>query len=99
MTQESLVLQSTPIITFGYVIQVFLSLLVVLAFIYLIGKFVLPRLKPSATGKLIQILDRVYLEPQVAAYILKVGKSSWLLAVSKQNIVRIDKLEEESTGV
>lgn len=96
MTQEPLVLQSTPIITFGYIMQVFFSLLVVLAIIYVIGKFVLPRLKTGTTGKLIKILDRIYLEPNVSAYVLRVGKSAWLIAVNRQNIVRIDKIDEES---
>ena len=96
MTQEGIVLQSTPIITFGYIMQVFFSLLVVLALIYLLGKYVLPRLKTSTAGRLIKIIDRVYLEPQVSAYILKVGKSAWLIATSKQNIIKIDKIEEES---
>jgi flagellar biogenesis protein FliO len=76
--------------------QVFFSLLIVLAIIYVVGRFVLPRLKTGATGRLIKILDRVYLEPNISAYILKVGKSAWLVAVSRQNIVRIDKIDEES---
>jgi len=93
---EALALQTTPVITFGYIMQVFFSLLVVLAIIYVVGRFVLPRLKTGGTGKLIKILDRVYLEPNVAAYILRVGKSAWLIAVNRQNIVRIDKIDEES---
>jgi flagellar biogenesis protein FliO len=97
MTEEALALQTTPIITFGYIMQVFISLLVVLAFIYVIGRFLLPRLKTTTTGKLIKILDRVYLEPQVAAYILKVGKSAWLIVTSSKQIARIDKIEEESS--
>jgi len=96
MTQEPLVLQTTPIITFGYVMQVFFSLLIVLAIIYVVGKFVLPKLKTGTTGRLIKIIDRVYLEPNVSAYVLRVGKSAWLIAVNRQNIVRIDKIDEES---
>lgn len=99
MTPEALALQRTPIITFGYIMQVFISLLVVLAFIYLIAKFLLPRMKISATGKLIKILERVYLEPQVTAYILKVGKSAWLVVASNKQVARIDKIEEESLTV
>ena len=74
MTPEALALQRAPIITIGYIMQVFISLLIVLAFIYLIAKFLLPRMKITASGKLIKVLDRVYLEPQVSAYILKIGK-------------------------
>lgn len=92
---EALAFQRTPIITFGYVIQVFFSLLIVLAFIYMIGKYVLPRLKINAAGKMIKVLDRVYLEPQVSAYILKVGKSAWLVMASNKRVAKIDKLDEE----
>lgn len=93
MTPEALALQRTPIITFGYIMQVFISLLVVLAFIYLIAKYLLPRMKIAATGKLIKILDRVYLEPQVSAYVLQVGKSAWLIVTSSKQVTRIDKVD------
>ncbi len=93
MTPEALVLEHTPIITFGYIVQVFVSLLVVLAFIYLIAKYLLPRMKIAATGKLIKILDRVYLEPQVSAYVLQVGKSAWLIVTSSKQVARIDKID------
>jgi flagellar biogenesis protein FliO len=95
MTPEALALQRTPIITFGYVMQVVISLLVVLAFIYFAARYLLPRLKMTPAGKLIKVVDRVYLEPQVTAYILRVGKSAWLLVSSNKQIARIDKIEEE----
>lgn len=94
MTGEAIQFQTTPVVTFGYIMQVILSLLIVLAFIYLISKFVMPRMKASAGGKFINVLDRVYLEPQVSAYILKVGKSAWLVAISNKQVTRIDKIEE-----
>ncbi|MBN2057366.1 MAG: FliO/MopB family protein [Candidatus Saganbacteria bacterium] len=93
---EALVLQRTPIVTFGYVMQVFFSLLVVLALLYFIARFVLPRMKLSSSGKLIKVLDRVYLEPQVSAYLLQVGRDAWLIAASNKNITRIDKVDLES---
>ena len=95
MTPEALALQRTPIITFGYIMQVFISLLVVLAFIYLIAKYLLPKMKIAATGKVIKVLDRVYLEPQVSAYVLKVGKTAWLVMTSSKQVARIDKIDEE----
>ncbi len=94
MTTEALHFQTAPVITFGYIMQVLFSLLIVLAFIYLISKYILPRMKESTGGKLIKVLDRAYLEPQVSAYILKAGKSTWLLAVSNKQVTRIDKIEE-----
>lgn len=93
MSSEALVLQSTPIITAGYVMQVVLSLLIVIAFIYVIARFVLPRFKITTPGRLIQVADRVYLEPGVTAYILRVGKRSWLVATSSKNIETISEIE------
>ena len=99
MTSESLVLQTSPIITFGYVMQVIFSLAIVIAFIFLIAKFLLPRIKLTAPGRLIQVVDRVILEPQVSAYILKVGKSAWLVVTSSKSVTKIDKIEEESVNI
>ena len=99
MTSESLVLQTSPIITFGYVMQVLFSLAIVIAFIFLIAKFLLPRIKLTAPGRLIQVVDRVILEPQVSAYILKVGKSAWLVVTSSKSVTKIDKIEEESVNI
>lgn len=96
MTLEALPLQHTPIITFGYIMQLFISLLIVMALIYITARFVLPKLKTTSTGNIIKILDRVYLEPQVSAYVLKAGKDSWLIVTSSKQIARIDKIEVES---
>jgi flagellar biogenesis protein FliO len=96
MTAEALAFQQTPIITAGYIFQVFFSLAIVLAFIFLIAKYVLPKLKITANGKLINVLDRVYLEPQVTAYILKVGRDAWLVVASNKQIAKIDKVNIES---
>ncbi|MDD5383015.1 MAG: flagellar biosynthetic protein FliO [Candidatus Margulisbacteria bacterium] len=95
MTPETIALQHTPIITFGYVMQVIISLLVVLAFIYLAAKFILPKMKISTSGKLIKILDHIYLEPQVSAYILQVGKKAWLVVASSKNVEMISEIEVE----
>ena len=94
MTPEALVLQSSPIITAGYVMQVILSLAIVVALIYAITRFLLPKLKMGGGGRLIQVIDRVLIEPQVAAYVLKVGKKSWLIVSSNKNVAKIAELEE-----
>jgi flagellar biogenesis protein FliO len=94
MTEEALAFQQTPAITAGSVFQLIFSLLVVLALIYLIARYVMPRLKISPNGKIIQILDRVYLEPQVTASLLKVGKIVWLVVTSNKQVTKIDRLEE-----
>jgi len=95
MTSEALVLQSSPIVTAGYLLQVTVSLAIVVGLIYVIGRFLLPKLKAPGSSRLIQVLDRVMIEPQVAAYILKVGKKSWLVAAGGKNVVKIADLGEE----
>jgi hypothetical protein len=96
MTTEALVLQQSPIVTFGYVIQVVFSLALVLALIYFSAKMLLPRLRGPVKGGLVQVTDRVYLEPQVAAYVLKAGRRSWLIVTSSKNVEKIAELEAES---
>jgi flagellar biogenesis protein FliO len=95
MTAEPLVLQTSPIITTGYMMQVLFSLLIVIAIIYVMAKFLLPRLKIAAPGRLIQIVDRVFLEPGVTAYILKVGKKAWLVVASGKRAEKISEIEAE----
>ncbi len=95
MTGEALALQSSPIVTMGYVVQTIFSLAIVVGLIYAIARFVLPKMRVSGNGRLIQVVDRVLIEPQVAAYIIKVGKKSWLVASSNKNIEKIADLGEE----
>ena len=47
------------------------------------------------SGKLIKVLDKVYLEPQVSTQIIQVGNSAWLIAISNKRVTRIDKIEKE----
>lgn len=83
----------TPLVTFGYLVQVFFSLLIVFGLIYLTARYLLPRFQISAKGRLIQVVDRVGLDPQVSAYIIKVGQSSYLVVVSSKGLA-IEKLGE-----
>lgn len=92
---EALAFQQAPVITVASVFQVIFSLAVVLAFIYVIAKYLLPKIKLTPTGKLITVLDRVCLEPQVTSYILKVGHEAWLVVVSNKQIAKIDKVSVE----
>ena len=95
MTTEALVFKSSPIITFGYIIQIFFSLLIILALLYVGSRYILPKIKTANSGKYIQLLDRVYLEPQVSAHIIKVGPEAWLIGISNKNITKIDKVTLE----
>jgi flagellar biogenesis protein FliO len=94
LTYEALSLNKTPIVTFGYIVQVTISLLVVLGLIYLTSRYLLPRLQVNPKGKLLEVLDRVGLEPQVTAYVLKFKKNLYVVGVSNKNVSLLDKLKE-----
>jgi len=94
-TESSAVSGSSSIISFGYIVQLIFSLLVVFGFIYLAAKYVFPKFQSGTKGKFIEIIDRLTIEPQVSSYIIKAGKSSWLIIVSGKTVAKIDKLEED----
>ncbi|MFC1495942.1 hypothetical protein ACFL52_00820 [Candidatus Margulisiibacteriota bacterium] len=96
MTQEALSLQNTPIITFGYIMQVFLSLAIVLGLIYVASKYLLPRFKMQNMGQSVKIVERIGLEPGVSAYMIKSNNKSYLVAVSQKNMLLLDSFEEEA---
>jgi flagellar biogenesis protein FliO len=98
MTYEALVLQKTPIITFGYIMQVAVSLAVVIAIIYLAAKYLLPRMRVAPQGKHIQVTDRFGIEPQVTIYTLKIAGQIYVVAVSNKNVTLIDKFKEGELG-
>jgi len=98
MTYEALVLQKTPIVTFGYVMQIIISLLIVIGLIYLSAKYLLPRLQVAPQGKLIHVTDRLGLEPQVTIYTVKVASQTYLIAVSNKNTALLDKFKEGELG-
>lgn len=97
MTAEALTLQTTPIITFGYIMQVVISLLIVLGLIYVSTKYLLPKFQVNPRGKIIEIVDRVGLEPGVSAYVIKANNKSYLVGISQKNIVLLDSFKEETT--
>jgi flagellar biogenesis protein FliO len=92
MTTEALAFQQPAAFSAGAIFQGIVSLAIVLAVIWVIAKYLLPKLKIPNSGKIIQIVDRVYLEPQVTSYILKAGHDSWLVVVSNKQIAKIDKV-------
>jgi len=94
-TEEALKLPASPGLGFGDVINMFFFLAVVLGIIYLSTKFLLPKMKLSGTGKLISILDRVPLEPNVSLYVIQIGTKKWFIGVGQKNITRIEQLDEE----
>ena len=98
MTYEALALQKTPIVTFGYIMQILISLLIVLGLIYITAKYVIPKLQVTSLGKNIHIVDRIGLEPQVTAYTIKAGNYNYLIVVSSKNTTLIDKFREGELG-
>ena len=76
LTEEAQLQTRSGVVTFGYVMQVFFSLLIVFGLIYLTAKYILPKFQVKGQGRLIEIADRIGLEPQVTAYILKVRKTN-----------------------
>ena len=90
---EALSLKATPLITVSYLFQLFISLLIVFGLIYLASKYILPRIKVTTKGRVIEVVDRVGLEPQVTAYIIKAKDSSWLVVSSNKNVSVVSKIE------
>ena len=94
LSPEAPSLKTTPIITTGYLFQLFVSLAIVFGLMYLVSKYVLPKIKVTTSGRHIQVIDRVGLEPQVTAYVLKVQNNSWLIVSSHKNVSVVSKLED-----
>lgn len=82
--------------TIGYVFQLILSLAIVIGLIYFSAKYLFPKLQLPSQGKLIQVVDRIGLEPQVSAYIISAYDRSYLIVVSQKGVTLIDKLESGS---
>ncbi|KAF0133327.1 MAG: hypothetical protein FD145_1345 [Candidatus Saganbacteria bacterium] len=95
MTYEALALQKTPIVTFGYIIQIAFSFAIVLALIYFSAKYVFPRLSTSSKGNNLKIIDRMGLEPQVTIYQVEIKNKEYIIGVSNKNITLIDKPGEK----
>jgi len=95
-TAEALALKSSPVITFGYIFQLFLSLLIVIGLIYVAGRYVLPKLKVGGGTGLIKVLDRSVLEPQVIAYVLRVEGKRYVMVVTNKQVTVVDQLEDKS---
>ncbi|OGC04896.1 hypothetical protein A2276_02930 [candidate division WOR-1 bacterium RIFOXYA12_FULL_43_27] len=95
ITSEAVTFQKTPIVTFGYIMQVIFSLLIVLALLYISSKYLLPLLKTNPKGKLVEIEDRLTLEPGVSAYVLKTKTKRYLITVSQKTSTLIDSFEGE----
>ena len=95
-TAEALALKSSPVITFGYIFQLFLSLLIVIGLVYITGRYVLPRFKVGGVTGLIEVLDRNVLEPQVTAYVLRFHGKKYFITVTNKQVTVVDRLEDKA---
>ena len=86
----------SPLVTVGYIFQLIFSLAIVIGLIYFAAKYILPKIQIPSTGKMIEVKDRIGLEPQVSAYIISVQGRSYLIAVSAKGVTLIDKLESDA---
>jgi flagellar biogenesis protein FliO len=93
---EVLTVGRSPLVTVGYILQLIISLAIVIGLIYFVAKYILPKIQIPSTAKMIEVKDRIGLEPQVSAYIISVQGRSYLIAVSAKNVTLIDKLESDA---
>ena len=93
---EALAVGRTPLITVGYLLQLILSLVIVIGLIYFSAKYILPRIQLPSQGRSIEIVDRIGLEPQLSAYIIKAQGKSYLIVAGAKGVSLIDKLESGS---
>lgn len=96
ITPEVITVGRSPLITFGYIVQLLVSLAIVVGLIYFAAKYLTPKLNLGSTGQMIKIKDRIFLEPQVSAYIISAQDMNYLIVVSNKGVTLIDKLESGS---
>ncbi|MEI6050988.1 MAG: hypothetical protein WCS03_19030 [Bacteroidota bacterium] len=84
--------QYSPVISFGYIVQLIFSLAVVMGFIYMAAKYMLPKMQTNTKGKYQEIKDKLVLEPQVTSYVIGCGNTAYLVIVSNKSATVIDKI-------
>ena len=96
VSPEVMTIAKTPLVTFGYVFQLLISLAIVVGLFYFSAKYLLPKLQLPSSAKNIELLDRLGLEPQVSLYTILAHGKKYLIGVSNKVITLIDKLESGS---
>jgi len=96
ISPETMPVGSSPLVTAGYIFQLLISLAVVIGLIYFSAKYLFPKLQMPSKGQMIQVLDRVGLEPQVSAYVLTSLGNTYIVLVSNKSATLIDKIESGS---
>jgi flagellar biogenesis protein FliO len=85
----------SPLDTVSYLFKLIVTLSIMIGFLYYAAKYILPKIQIPSQGKLIEIKDRIGLEPQVSVYIITVQGKDYLIAVSAKGVTLIDKLESD----
>ncbi len=82
----------SPVISVGYIVQLVFSLAVVLGFLYVTAKYLLPKMQTGTKSRQIEIIDKLVIEPQVSSYIIKAGGNAYLIMVNSKATTLIDKI-------
>jgi len=93
VSPETLTVGRSPLVTAGYIFQLIISLAIVIGFIFFVARYLLPKLQLPSQSSIIQIKDRVGIEPQVSAYVISAYGKSYLVVVSNKSVALIDKIE------
>ena len=81
-------LKPVPFPLVEYTKKIFLIIVILAIFLVLIKFFLAPRIHNRQIGGM-KILDRLFLEPQVSLYLVKVGPKVVLLSVNKKETVLV----------
>ena len=93
-TAETIAFQKTPLVTFGYIMQVLISLSIVLGLLWVSSKYLLPRLNFTPKGRMIEVIDRIAIEPGLSAYVLKAKNKNYFIVSGQKGTVLLDAFEE-----
>jgi flagellar biosynthetic protein FliO len=101
---EAVVAAATPGIelpdTYGLLFRTFLSLVAVIALIWGAVQL-MKRLSPESTGGSgggqIRVLERAYLAPKRAVYVVQIGDKALALGVTEQQVTNLAELDLEQT--
>lgn len=96
ITPEVMNAGRSPLITAGYIFQLLISFGAVIGLIYFVAKYILPKVQLPSTGRSLEILDRLGLEPSVTTYVIAWNEKKYLVVVSNKTATVIDKQESGS---
>ena len=75
-------------------IRMLFYLIVIIALIILLAKFIKKQSLLSASGQQLQVLEKLYFNSEQALYLVKVLDEYWVLGISAQRIELLAKLSD-----